>query len=245
MTVTTTARLAGPFVGNSVTVSFPFAFKVFAATDVVVVQAIAGVQTILVQGTDYSVTLNADQDNSPGGTVNFVAAPDNTRTLVITSNVPQTQTTVVTNNGGFFPDVFNAVFDRAVILIQQLAQTISRSLTIPITAVGVTSLQIAQVPNGVLTWSADGSQIIALPLSAAALVPALPNMAGKSGFVLTNDGIATASWLDLTAFFSKINYVVAAVQQVPTLAQINAAVAAGGGSSTATPAFAIAAAIVF
>lgn len=196
MTVTTTARLAGPFVGNSATVSFPFAFKVFASTDLVVVQSVAGVQTTLVNGTDYTVALNANQDTAPGGTINFAVAPDNTKTLVITSNVPQTQTTAVTNNGGFFPDVFNAVFDRAVILIQQLAQTLSRAITIPVTASGITSLQISPVPSGVVMWSADGTQLVSVPLGAAALVPALPNMVGKAGFALSNDGIATATWLD-------------------------------------------------
>lgn len=194
MTVTTTARLAGPFVGNSVTVSFPFAFKVFASTDLVVVQSVAGVQTTLVNGTDYTVALNANQDTAPGGTINFAAAPDNTKTLAITSNVPQTQTTVVTNNGGFFPDVFNAVFDRAVILIQQLAQTLSRAITIPITASGITSLQISPVPSGVVMWSADGTQLVSVPGALAALVPALPAMAGHGGQFLTNDGISVASW---------------------------------------------------
>lgn len=244
MTVTTTARKAGPFIGNSVTTAFPFAFKVFANTDVVVTQAVAGVESTLVLSTDYTVALNGNQDTTPGGTVNMLTAPDATKTLVITSAVPMTQTTVVTNNGGFFSGVFNAVFDRAVILIQQLAEVGSRALTIPKTAVGVTSLQVNQIANGVLQWSPDGTQIIAVPLSAAALVPALPNFAGNSGKVLTNDGIATASWLDLSPIYSRLNYLTAAVGQVPTLAQINAALAAAAAALPNNN-FAICAAVIF
>lgn len=33
MTINSTIRLAGPFIGNGVTQSFPFTFKVFAAAD--------------------------------------------------------------------------------------------------------------------------------------------------------------------------------------------------------------------
>lgn len=248
MTVSTTLRKAGPFTGNGVTATFPFAFKVFATTDVVATTATAGVETTLVLGVDYSVALNADQDGNPGGSITTTTPLANGRVLVLTSAVPQTQNTLVTNNGGFFAAVFNAVFDRAVILIQQLTEVVSRSVTIPKTAVGVTSLQIQQVPNGVLTWAADGSQILAVPLSALALIPALPNFAGKSGWVLTNDGLATASWLDISPIYSRLSYLTAAIGQVPTLAQINATLAAQGAALQAAfpnQNFAICAAVVF
>lgn len=241
MTVSTTLRKAGPFTGNGVTTVFPFAFKVFATTDVVATAATAGVETVLTLGVDYTVALNADQDGSPGGSITTTVPLAVARVLVLTSNVPATQSTLVTNNGGFFAAVFNAVFDRAVILVQQLAEIVGRSVTIPKTATGVTSLQIAQVPNGVLTWAADGSSILAVPLSAAALVPALPSFVANGGKVLTNDGLATASWLDISPIYSRLNYLTAAVAQVPTLAQINAALAANAPN----PNFAICAAVVF
>ena len=245
MTVSTTLRKAGPFTGNGATTVFPFAFKVFATSDVVATAATAGVEAVLALGVDSTVALNADQDGNPGGSITTLAPLAVGRVLVLTSNVPQTQNTLVTNNGGFFAAVFNAVFDRAVILVQQLTEVVSRSVTIPKTAVGVTNLQIAQVPNGVLTWAADGSQILAIPLSAAALVPALPNFAGKGGWVLTNDGVATVSWVDIAG---SINYIKAAVGQVPTLAQINAAQAAQAAALQAAfpnQNFAICAAVVF
>lgn len=70
MTVTATPRKAGPYTGTGSAASLPFAFKVFAVADLLVTRN----DTPLALGADYTVTLNADQDNSPGGAVNMVAA---------------------------------------------------------------------------------------------------------------------------------------------------------------------------
>lgn len=242
MTVSTILRKAGPFTGNGVTTVFPFAFKVFATTDVVATAATAGAETTLVLGVDYTVALNADQDGNPGGSITTTLPLAVARVLVLTSAVPQTQNTLVTNSGGFFAAVFNAVFDRAVILIQQLTEVVSRSVTIPKTAAGVTSLQIQQVNSGVLMWAADGSSIVAVPGALAALVPALPSFAGNAGKVLTNDGIATASWFDLGPLISRQNYLTAAIGVLPSLAQVNAQIAA---IPAVNQNFAICAAVIF
>ncbi|KVW93337.1 hypothetical protein [Thiobacillus denitrificans] len=68
MTISSTTRKAGPFDGNNVLDAFPFAFKVFADSDVVVVKTDPDdIETTLTLTTDYTVSLNADQDTSPGG----------------------------------------------------------------------------------------------------------------------------------------------------------------------------------
>ena len=60
-------RKAGPCNGNGSTTSFPFSFKVFQASDLLVVQTDATpTDNALVLGTHYSVTLNANQDSNPG-----------------------------------------------------------------------------------------------------------------------------------------------------------------------------------
>lgn len=137
MTVSTTSRRAGPYVGNDVTVAFPFTFRVFEDTDVLVVRARDGAETELTLTTDYTVSVNADQDNNPGGTVTMVTAPSADDTLVFTSQVEATQDVTVTNAGGFFPAVFNAVFDRLTILVQQVLERMDRSLKLAITTDGV------------------------------------------------------------------------------------------------------------
>ena len=74
MTISSEVRKAGPFAGNDVTTSFPFAFKVFLTDQIEVVKAVNGVESVLVEGTDYSVNLSANQNTNPGGTVVLTSA---------------------------------------------------------------------------------------------------------------------------------------------------------------------------
>lgn len=133
MSISTTTRKAGPFTGNGVTVSFPFAFKVFAAADVLVVRGeiATSADTQLTLGTHYSVTLNSDQDTNPGGTVNWIGTPlSSAFTLTIGSKVASTQPATFTNLGRFYPRVLNDALDRLTIVVQQLAEEVSRSVKV-------------------------------------------------------------------------------------------------------------------
>lgn len=128
-------RKAGPFTGNGVTVAFPFTFKVFQTSDVLVVQTdLSAVETTLTMGTHYTVALNSNQDSTPGGTVTLLAAPATGYLITMGSQVPETQTLTLTNNGGFFPNVINEALDRATILIQQLSEKMSRAVTVGISS---------------------------------------------------------------------------------------------------------------
>ena len=71
MTISSATRKAGPYTGNDVTTSFPFTFKVFAAADLTVVRLEGGVETELTLNSHYSVTLNADQNANPGGSITY------------------------------------------------------------------------------------------------------------------------------------------------------------------------------
>lgn len=135
MTISSQSRKAGPFTGNGSTTAFPFAFKVFQASDVYVVRAnTAGVESVLTSGTDYTVTLNANQNSNPGGTVTLTSALATNFKLVITSAVPNLQPVDITNNGGFYPKVINDALDRVTIMVQQTAQEASRGIKLPITS---------------------------------------------------------------------------------------------------------------
>lgn len=129
MSILSTTRKSGPYVGNGVTATFPFAFKVFLATEVVVVRTnLAGVETTLALTTDYSVALNANQSSSPGGSITVSAIPVNGYLLTITSNMQALQQLDLTNQGGFYPSVVNDALDRVTILIQQVAEQASRAV---------------------------------------------------------------------------------------------------------------------
>lgn len=164
MTVSSTNRKAGPYYGNGVTAAFPFSFKVFAASDLLVVKTnlTTGVDTVLAT-TDYSVSLTADTTGGySGGTVTLTAgALASTYTLTITSSILYTQNTDLTNNGGFYPKVINSALDRLTILCQQLLEQVSRSLKLSIsTPANVKPTLPAPVKNNMIAWNenADGLQ---------------------------------------------------------------------------------------
>ena len=71
MTISGILRTAGPYIGNSTTTVFGFTFKVFSTDqlEVVKLNTSTGVQTTLTLTTDYTVTLNGNQNSNPGGSV--------------------------------------------------------------------------------------------------------------------------------------------------------------------------------
>lgn len=135
MTISSTVRIAGPFIGTSTATVFPFAFKVFTATNlqVVRVDTSTGLESTLVLTTDYTVSLNADQDSNPGGNVTLLAVLATGFNMVITSDIANLQPTDLTNQGGFYPEVITDALDRATIQIQQMADELTRSIKIPVT----------------------------------------------------------------------------------------------------------------
>lgn len=135
MTVSSETRQAGPFVGDDVTTGFPFEFKVFSASDVVVTIADSdGIETVQTLTTDYSVSLNANQNSDPGGDVTLVTALADGSTMVLSSAVPLTQETSLPNVGSFNPTTINAALDKLTILAQQLQSAVDRAIKLPITS---------------------------------------------------------------------------------------------------------------
>ena len=136
MTVTNTARKAGPYNGSGATFDFVFVFKVFETSDLVVTlkDVTTGLETVQTLTADYSVTLNSDQNVSPGGTVTMIVAPTAVpaETLTLSSDVPESQPADIRNQGIFYPSVIEDALDRAIILQQQQLEKESRSIVIPI-----------------------------------------------------------------------------------------------------------------
>lgn len=156
MAITSAAtRKAGPYTCNGVTVAFPFNFKIFTAADLVVTQTSAGVESILTSG--FNVTLNANQDANPGGTLTMAAAPVAGLLITLTSQVAYTQPMVLTNNGGFFATVLNDMADRCVMLVQQMLEKLNRAVTLPIsTAANVNPQLPPPIANRGVKWDATG-----------------------------------------------------------------------------------------
>ena len=125
MTISSSTRKAGPFTGNGTTATYPFTFKIFQASDLLVVRtSLTGVDTTLTLTTDYTVSLNADQNSAPGGSITLTAGNLATGLKVtMTSQVPYTQTTDLTNQGGFYPQVITTALDKLTIGVQPTRAT--------------------------------------------------------------------------------------------------------------------------
>jgi hypothetical protein len=161
MTISSTTRIAGPYTGSGTTGPFTFAFKVFQASDLVVVkrEISTATDTTLTLTTDYSVTLNGNQNSSPGGSVTLVSSISSAYELTLTSSISNLQPTDLTNQGGFYPEVITDALDRACIQIQQLASLNTRSLVAPISDGLGTSLALPAADlraNKYLAFDANG-----------------------------------------------------------------------------------------
>lgn len=168
MTTPSTERKAGPLLGTGAQTTWPFTFKVFAATDIAVTIADSlGVETALVYGVDYTVTLNANQETSPGGTVTYPISgsplPVGSR-LVIVGNLPYDQPLDLPSGGNFSPLAIENQLDRMVMQIQQLRERVARALQVSVT----TNANVALPPpaaSQLIGWSSTGDNLENVPLS--------------------------------------------------------------------------------
>lgn len=133
MTISSDIRTAGPFTGTGLVSVYAFAFKVFAAAEVVATSTnTSGVLTTLAQPTHYTVTLNSNQNTSPGGTITLAAPLASGFRLEIGSEIAATQGASLPNQGGWFPAVVEDALDRLTILAQQMGGgTSNRNLRVP------------------------------------------------------------------------------------------------------------------
>jgi hypothetical protein len=154
MTISSTSRIAGPFAGNGSAASFPFTFKVFDETDLLVETLNVSTSAIaaLALTTNYTVTLNVDQDATPGGSITLTGGNLATGfTLIITTDIPELQNLDLVNGGLFYPDTVNDALDLLTVLVQQLMAQVSRCVQIPLVDSGIdTTLPPAAARVGLL-----------------------------------------------------------------------------------------------
>lgn len=136
MTVTSTASSVS-YQGNGATISFPFSFLIPTASAAIVTL------TDTTQSPVTVTTLAAAQygilgiGSPQGGTVTLtdpatglpIAAG---KTLTIRRVLPYRQDTSITNQGGFYPDVLEGALDTLAMQIQQVVESQSRAVTIPV-----------------------------------------------------------------------------------------------------------------
>lgn len=198
MTISSSTRKAGPFLGNGVTSSFPFTFKCFSTSDIQVIKtSTVGVDATLVLNSDYSVALNADQNASPGGSIIFPLSGALLQTgekLTATGVLSALQQTHITNGGNFFANNIEDQMDYLTILIQQLAEQLARvalassSDVNPVLSIG-TAVQRALK---YITFDAQGNLSLATSLPSATLSASTigsflyPPLPSESGITIVN-----------------------------------------------------------
>lgn len=167
MTIGSAVRTAGPYTGTNAVATYPFAFKVFAAGDLQLVQTdlLLNVSTLTL-GSGYSVALNADQNASPGGSITLAANLPTGYLLTITSNVSATQGSTIPNAGGFFPKVIEDALDRLTILFQQLVT--ASFLKFPEIGGSFTLPAASSRANNALTFDSAGNPVVVAPATGSA-----------------------------------------------------------------------------
>jgi len=201
MTVTASPRIAGPYIGNASATSFPFAFKVFARSDVQVAIYLAdGTAVPAVLDSNYTVTLNADQTTAPGGSVLYPVAGAPLpvgATLTIAGALPYNQTLTLPGGGNFNPVAIENAFDRTEIQIQQLLEKSGRALTFPLGEGAAPAFPpVAERANKLLGFDASGDFIGVLPTAGDATSLALD---------LTNK-VNAAKGAGMLGFNGQLNY---------------------------------------
>lgn len=182
MAISSENRKAGPFPGNGVATSFPFAFKVFGAADLLVVQTDidTNVETELSIGIDYAITLNPDQDSAPGGSIDLPAPLSIGQTLTATSALAYLQPVDLTNQGGFYPDVINSALDRLTIFAQQLAEGIGRAVKVQLSSESTPDQLLDEIGDAVANAAASAFAAAGSESAAAASANAASISAGDA-----------------------------------------------------------------
>ncbi|MBA8562912.1 hypothetical protein HVV49_19335 [Citrobacter freundii] len=117
------------YTGNGVTTSFPYTFRIFKKSDLVVqVVDLNENITELILDTDYTVT---GAGGYSGGNVILMAALANGYQISISRELPVTQETDLRNQGKFFAEVHEDAFDKLTMLIQQAISWLRLSLRKP------------------------------------------------------------------------------------------------------------------
>ena len=131
MTITNTNRVVVA-TGNSATTVWPFAFNIPDAdsANVELTETATGVVTVI-SAANYTITGLGDGS----GTVTYPKSGTplaSTHTITIYRDVPVTQTTTITNQTKYNASVVMGVWDRIVMMVQDLSEATARHLSFPI-----------------------------------------------------------------------------------------------------------------
>ena len=205
MTIASATSKSGPYACNGVTVTFVVGFTCFAQTDLQVVRTdTSAADTTLVMSTDYTVALNSDQVNSPGGTITLTSAPATGYSITILRNVLMTQGASFPNQGGWYPKVVETALDKLTMETQQLQERLSRAVVLGVTQTDPTSLinsVTASASNAAASASASAGSASAAAGSATSASGSVTSAAAQVALATTqaNNSASSAATAAATA----------------------------------------------
>lgn len=220
------------FIATAGQTVFPYDFPIYAAADLQVRRERAGAITILILGTDYSVT---DVENQTGGNVVLTTGATAGDIIVILSAMSTARAAQFVNGGDLAAAALEAELNRIRILFQQNTRDGRNALLFPPTDPAMQDLPpIALRANRFLAFDIDGQPVAATPI-AGSVLDALSrqgdNMLGPLGFFsgsAANPGLRPTND-NSSGFFWAPNLIGVSVsgQQVITLTPNRATVPAG------------------
>ena len=144
--------------GNGTASTFDYEFKITAEADLKVTQTdTAGVDTVLVLNTDYTVT---GVGNNAGGSITLVAgALASNYTLAIEDDVEVSQLTPFGNQSAFYANLHEDSYDKNTRIARKAIYEVDRSIKIPGSVQGVdTELPKPEALN-LFRWNEDGTAL--------------------------------------------------------------------------------------
>lgn len=147
------------YTGNNSTDTYAYSFKVLSKTDLKVVKRDTDdVETLLTVDTDYTVSGVGD---TAGGSITLTAGnlPEDYH-LTIRRVRPITQETDIRNQGDFFPEIHEDALDSLCMINQAQQEEIDRTIKIPETVTGVSTVLPMPVAGKPFGWNANANGIV-------------------------------------------------------------------------------------
>lgn len=192
------------YTGDGANVNFPFTFPFFS-NDEIYVWLVAADGTLTAQTETTNYTLSGAGSPTPGGQVTMIVAPPLTYQLLVQRILPFIQDTSIRNQEDFYPEVHEDVFDKLVMLLQQVnnsqagaLSSLSRALRVALTDPAIPVLpNVASRQGKYLSFDSSGNPVAVTPAvgSVDALVATLISTGGAA-FIGSTGGISVQAALN-------------------------------------------------
>lgn len=172
--------------GDGQTILFTVPFRFLLDGDIAaILRDGAGAEHLWVLNSDYALS---GQGEEAGGQLTASTAPGVGEKLVIVRDVSLVQQTEFPENGPFPASASETAHDRAIMVAQQLAEALDRTLQLAVTTDAEVTAKLPSPDGGkVIGWDASGTALVNLDLAVAAIAEFVSGTAGLPGLRIAGD----------------------------------------------------------